>query len=51
MQDEIDRLRVLNEQLQNERDQYKSESSNMSAEIEQLKSMSIWEFRKWKKKD
>lgn len=51
MQDEIERLRALNEQLESERDQYKLESSNMSDEIEQLKTMSIWEFRKWKKKD
>lgn len=49
MQEEIERLRALNEQLQDERDQYKSENLNMSNEIEQLKSMSIWEFRKWKK--
>lgn len=49
MQDEIKRLRALNEQLESERDQYKLESSNMSDEIEQLKTMSIWEFRKWKK--
>lgn len=49
MQDEIERLRALNEQLESERDQYKLESSNMSDEIEQLKTMSIWEFRKWKK--
>lgn len=51
LQDEIERLRALNEQLESERDQYKLESSNMSDEIEQLKTMSIWEFRKWKKKD
>ena len=51
MQDEIERLRALNEQLESERYQYKLESSNMSDEIEQLKTMSIWEFRKWKKKD
>ncbi|EBQ5921330.1 hypothetical protein CKL71_23730 [Salmonella enterica subsp. enterica serovar Typhi] len=49
MQEEIERLRALNEQLQDERDQYKLQNSNMSYEIEQLKSMSIWEFRKWKK--
>lgn len=49
LQDEIERLRALNEQLESERDQYKLESSNMSDEIEQLKTMSIWEFRKWKK--
>lgn len=49
MQDEIERLRALNEQLESERDQYKLESSNMSNEMEQLKTMSIWEFRKWKK--
>lgn len=49
IQDEIERLRALNEQLESERDQYKLESSNMSDEIEQLKTMSIWEFRKWKK--
>lgn len=49
MQDEIERLRALNEQLESERDQYKLESSNMSDEMEQLKTMSIWEFRKWKK--
>lgn len=51
MQDEIERLRALNEQLESERDQYKLESSNMSDEMERLKTMSIWEFRKWKKKD
>lgn len=49
LQDEIERLRALNEQLESERDQYKLESSNMSNEMEQLKTMSIWEFRKWKK--
>lgn len=49
MQDEIERLRALNKQLENERNQYKSQSTNMSSEIEQLKTMSIWEFRKWKK--
>lgn len=49
LQDEIERLRALNEQLESERDQYKLESSNMSDEMEQLKTMSIWEFRKWKK--
>lgn len=49
MQEEIERLRALNEQLQDERDQYKLQNSNMSYEIERLKSMSIWEFRKWKK--
>lgn len=49
LQDEIERLRTLNKQLESERDQYKLESSNMSNEMEQLKTMSIWEFRKWKK--
>lgn len=51
MQDEIEHLRALNEQLESERDLYKLENSNMSNEMEQLKTMSIWEFRKWKKKD
>lgn len=49
LQDEIERLRALNEQLESERDQYKLENSNMSDEMKQLKTMSIWEFRKWKK--
>lgn len=49
LQDEIKRLRALNKQLESERDQYKLENSNMSDEMEQLKTMSIWEFRKWKK--
>lgn len=51
LQDEIERLRALNKQLESERDQYKLENSNMSNEMEKLRNMSIWEFRKWKKKD
>lgn len=51
LQDEIERLRALNKQLESERDQYKLENSNMSNEMETLRNMSIWEFRKWKKKD
>lgn len=49
LQDEIERLRTLNKQLESERDQYKLENSNMSNEMETLRNMSIWEFRKWKK--
>lgn len=51
LQDEIERLRALNKQLESERDQYKLENSNMSNEMEKIRNMSIWEFRKWKKKD
>ncbi|WP_053040258.1 hypothetical protein [Staphylococcus haemolyticus] len=51
LQDEIKRLRALNKQLESERDQYKLENSNMSNKMEKLRNMSIWEFRKWKKKD
>lgn len=51
LQDEIERLCALNKQLESERDQYKLENSNMSNEMEKIRNMSIWEFRKWKKKD
>lgn len=56
LQKEIERLHALNEQLERDRDRYKSlyennkvDTSNLRNEINKLKTMSIWEFRKWKK--
>lgn len=50
MQDEIERLRALNEQIKSDRDYYKNKHANLVSELEEIKNMGIFEFRKWKKK-
>lgn len=57
LKDDIDRLRASSEAIRNDRDKYiglneqlKRENEGLQQEIESLKNMSMWEFRKWKKK-
>lgn len=56
LKDDIARLRASNEEIRNDRDKYiglyeelEHENKELQQEIESLKNMSIWEFRKWKK--
>ena len=56
LKDDIDRLRASSEAIRNDRDKYiglyehlERENEELQQEIESLKNMSIWEFRKWKK--
>lgn len=57
LKDDIARLRATNEEIRIDRDkhigineQLERENKELQQEIESLKNMSIWEFRKWKKK-
>lgn len=57
LKDDIARLRTSNEAIRNDRDKYiglneqlEHENEELQREIESLKNMNIWEFRKWKKK-
>lgn len=57
LKDDIARLRASSEAIRNDRDKYiglneqlERENEELQREIESLKNMSIWEFRKWKKK-
>lgn len=56
LKDDIARLRASSEEIRNDRDKYirlyeqlERENEGLQQEIESLKNMSIWEFRKWKK--
>lgn len=56
LKDDIARLRASSEEIRNDRDKYiglneqlEREKEELKQEIESLKNMSIWEFRKWKK--
>lgn len=56
LKDDNARLRASNEEIRNDRDKYiglyeelEHENKELQQEIESLKNMSIWEFRKWKK--
>lgn len=56
LKDDISRLRASSEAIRNDRDKYiglyehlERENEELQQEIESLKNMSIWEFRKWKK--
>lgn len=56
LKDDIARLRATNEEIRIDRDKYigineqlERENKELQQEIESLKNMSIWEFRKWKK--
>lgn len=50
LEDEINRIRALNEQIKSERDHYKNKNAELVSELEEIKNMGIFEFRKWKKK-
>lgn len=56
LKDDIARLRASSEAMRNDRDKYielykhlERENKELKQEIESLKNMSMWEFRKWKK--
>lgn len=56
LKDDIARLRASSEEIRNDRDKYiglneqlERENEGLQQEIESLKHMSFWEFRKWKK--
>ncbi|MCO6321389.1 hypothetical protein [Staphylococcus epidermidis] len=56
LKDDIAQLRASSEEIRNDRDKYirlyeqlERENEGLQQEIESLKKMSIWEFRKWKK--
>lgn len=58
LKDDIARLRASSEAIRNDRDKYielyeqlEHENEELQREIESLKNMNIWEFRKWKKKN
>ena len=56
LKDDIVRLRASSEEIRNDRDKYielyeqlERENEELQQEIESLKNMSMWEFRKWKR--
>lgn len=56
LKEDIARLRASSEAIRDDRDKYiglnehlERENEELKQEIESLKKMSIWEFRKWKK--